>query len=114
MARQHDPPSQSVWGLLLPPGGPYESPNPDAGTPGGTGSGADDLPTHRIGGSRCDDACLAVGWTFALGASVSGVPIWNAATLQGDLMTAVEVSGAQSKSSVATVTDFLVEVLARG
>jgi len=51
---------------------------------------------------------------FALGASVSGVPIWNAATLQGDLMTAVEVSGAQSKSSVATVTDFLVEVLARG
>jgi hypothetical protein len=51
---------------------------------------------------------------FALGASVSGVPIWNAATLQGDLVTAVEVSGAQSKSSVATVTDSLVEVLARG
>jgi hypothetical protein len=42
------------------------------------------------------------------------VPIWNAVTLQGDLMTSVEVSGAQSKSSVATVTDFLVEVLARG
>jgi hypothetical protein len=51
---------------------------------------------------------------FALGASVSGVPNWNAATLEGNLMTAVEVSGAKSKSSIATVTDFLVEVLARG
>jgi hypothetical protein len=51
---------------------------------------------------------------FALGALVSGVPIWNAATLQGNLMTAVEVSGAKSKSSVRTVTDFLVEVVARG
>jgi hypothetical protein len=51
---------------------------------------------------------------FALGASVSGVPIWHAATLQGDLMTAVELSGAKSKSSVGTITDFLIEVLARG
>jgi hypothetical protein len=50
----------------------------------------------------------------ALGTSVRRVPVWNAATLQGDLMTAVEVPGAQSKSSVASVTDFLVEVLARG
>jgi hypothetical protein len=51
---------------------------------------------------------------FALGASVSGVPIWHAATLQGDLMMAAELSGAKSKSSVGTITDFLVEVLARG
>ena len=51
---------------------------------------------------------------FALGASVSGVPIWHAVTLQGDLMTAVEMSGAKSKSSVGTITGFLIEVLARG
>ena len=51
---------------------------------------------------------------FAIGASVSGVPIWNAAVLHSGLLTGVEVSGAKSKSSIATVKDFLIEILARG
>jgi len=51
---------------------------------------------------------------FAIGASVSGVPIWNAAVLQGGLLTGVEVSGAKSKASIATVKAFMIEILARG
>jgi hypothetical protein len=51
---------------------------------------------------------------FAMGASVNGVPTWQAVALQGGLLTGVEVSGAGSKSSIATVKEFLIEILARG
>jgi hypothetical protein len=50
---------------------------------------------------------------FAIGASVSGVPIWRAVAQHGRLVTAVQVSGARSKSSVATVGDFLTWTIAR-
>jgi len=50
---------------------------------------------------------------FAIGASVSGVPIWRAVALHGGLVTAVQVSGARSKSSVATVSDLLMSTIAR-
>jgi hypothetical protein len=51
---------------------------------------------------------------FAIGASVSGVPIWYGAALLGGVLTGVEVSGAGSQASIATVKGFLIEILARG
>jgi len=51
---------------------------------------------------------------FAIGASVSGVPIWYGAALLGGLVTGIEVSGAGSKASIATAKGFLIEILARG
>jgi hypothetical protein len=50
---------------------------------------------------------------FAIGASVSGVPIWHAVGLQNDVAVAVEVSGAESNSSIATVSQFLLVTLSR-
>lgn len=63
-------------------------------------SGRQDLP--KIGAGA-----------FAVGASVSGVPIWNAVALHEDTVVAVEVSGADSRSSIATVTEFLGQTLDR-
>jgi hypothetical protein len=51
---------------------------------------------------------------FAIGASVSGVPIWYAAVVHGDLLSGVQLSGAGSKASVGTIKAFMIEVLARG
>lgn len=51
---------------------------------------------------------------FAIGASVSGVPIWYAAVVHADRLTGVQISGAGSKSSVGTIKAFMIEVLARG
>ncbi|MEU4389544.1 hypothetical protein [Kribbella sp. NPDC023855] len=51
---------------------------------------------------------------FAIGASVSGVPIWYAAVVHADRLTGVQLSGAGSKSSVGTIKAFMIEVLARG
>ena len=50
---------------------------------------------------------------FAIGASVSGVPIWRAVAQHDGVVTAVQVSGARSRSSVATVGDFLTLTIAR-
>jgi hypothetical protein len=50
---------------------------------------------------------------FAIGASVSGVPIWYAVGLDRDEVVGVQVSGADSRSGVGTVTDFLGRTLAR-
>jgi hypothetical protein len=50
---------------------------------------------------------------FAVGASVSGVPLWTAVALHEDAVIAVEVSGADSRSSIATVSDFLGRTLDR-
>lgn len=52
-------------------------------------------------------------FAFAIGASVSGVPIWKAVALDGEAVVAVEVSGADSNSSLATVSDFLARTLRR-
>ena len=51
---------------------------------------------------------------FAIGASVSGVPIWYGAALLGGVLTGIEVSGAGSKASIATAKGFMIEILARG
>ena len=51
---------------------------------------------------------------FAIGASVSGVPIWYGAALLGGLLTGIEISGAGSKASIATAKGFMIEILARG
>jgi hypothetical protein len=53
------------------------------------------------------------GGAFAIGASVSGVPLWHAVATHDGLVTAVEVSGATSKSSVASVSDFLLLTMER-
>ena len=50
---------------------------------------------------------------FAVGGSISGVPIWHAIAVHSGRVTAVEVSGAGSRSSVATVGDFLFSTLDR-
>ena len=50
---------------------------------------------------------------FAIGASVSGVPIWKAVAIDGSFVVAVEMSGADSRSSVARVGEFLGETLRR-
>jgi hypothetical protein len=50
---------------------------------------------------------------FAVGASVSGVPIWHAVAAHKGRVVAVEVTGADSKSSIATVSGFLLSVLDR-
>jgi hypothetical protein len=50
---------------------------------------------------------------FAIGGSISGVPIWHAIAVHRGRVTAVEVSGAGSRSSVATVGDFLFSTLDR-
>jgi hypothetical protein len=52
-------------------------------------------------------------FAFAIGASVSGVPIWKAVAVDGEAVVAVEVSGAESNSSLAVVADFLDRVLRR-
>ncbi|NEA32830.1 DUF3558 domain-containing protein [Streptomyces sp. SID13031] len=51
---------------------------------------------------------------FAIGASVSGVPIWYAVVQHAGVLTGVQVSGAGSKASVGTIKAFMIEVLARG
>jgi hypothetical protein len=51
---------------------------------------------------------------FAIGASVSGVPIWYGAALLGGVLTGVELSGAGSQAGIATIKGFLIEILARG
>jgi hypothetical protein len=51
---------------------------------------------------------------FAIGASVSGVPIWYAAVEHAGVLTGVQISGAGSKSSVGTIKAFMIEILARG
>jgi hypothetical protein len=51
---------------------------------------------------------------FAIGASVSGVPIWYGAALLGGVLTGIEVSGAGSSASIATAKGFMIEILARG
>ena len=48
---------------------------------------------------------------FAIGASVSGVPIWHAVAVHHGQVVAVEVSGAGTQSSLATVSDFLLTAL---
>ena len=48
---------------------------------------------------------------FAIGASVSGVPLWHAVALDHGRAFAVEVSGADSRSSQATVSDFALTVV---
>jgi hypothetical protein len=50
---------------------------------------------------------------FAIGGSVSGVPIWNAVARHDEHVTAVEVSGADSRSGIATIKDFLALTIAR-
>ena len=50
---------------------------------------------------------------FAVGASVSGVPIWSAVAMDGEVAVAVELSGAGSRSSVARVRRFLARSLSR-
>jgi hypothetical protein len=50
---------------------------------------------------------------FAVGASVSGVPLWSAVARHEGRVVAVEVSGADSRSSVATIIEFLGQTLAR-
>jgi hypothetical protein len=61
---------------------------------------------------RQDLAWLGNG-AFAIGASVSGVPIWRAVAPHGEWVTAVQVSGARSEASVATASDFLMLTIAR-
>ncbi|MEV6286872.1 hypothetical protein [Kribbella sp. NPDC051770] len=51
---------------------------------------------------------------FAIGASVSGVPNWRAASVESGLLTGVQMSGAGSLASAATIKIFMIEVLARG
>lgn len=51
---------------------------------------------------------------FAIGASVSGVPIWYAAVEHAGVLTGLQISGAGSKSSVGTLKAFMIEILARG
>ncbi|WBQ02245.1 DUF3558 family protein [Kribbella sp. CA-293567] len=51
---------------------------------------------------------------FAIGASVSGVPIWYAVVEHAGVLTGVQTSGAGSKASVGTIKEFMIEVLARG
>jgi uncharacterized protein DUF3558 len=51
---------------------------------------------------------------FAIGASVSGVPIWYAVVEHAGVLTGVQISGAGSKASVGTIKAFMIEVLARG
>lgn len=51
---------------------------------------------------------------FAIGASVSGVPNWYAAVLQGGYLTGIQVAGAGSTASIATAKAFMIEILARG
>jgi hypothetical protein len=50
---------------------------------------------------------------FAIGGSISGVPIWHAIAVHHGRVIAVEVSGAESRSSVAVVGDFLFSTLDR-
>jgi hypothetical protein len=54
------------------------------------------------------------GDAFAIGASVSGVPIWHAVALAHGQAVAIEVSGADSHASQATVSDFLLTVADEG
>jgi hypothetical protein len=51
---------------------------------------------------------------FAIGASVSGIPIWYAAVEHAGVLTGVNISGAGSKASVGTIKAFMIEILARG
>ncbi|WP_328323096.1 DUF3558 domain-containing protein [Kribbella sp. NBC_00382] len=51
---------------------------------------------------------------FAIGASVSGIPIWYAAVEHAGVLTGVQLSGAGSKASVGTIKAFMIEILARG
>jgi hypothetical protein len=63
-------------------------------------TGRHDLPSAGEGG-------------FAIGGSVSGVPLWHAVAVHHDQVVAVEVSGAGSRSGIAAVTDFLLTALDR-
>lgn len=51
---------------------------------------------------------------FAIGASVSGVPIWYAVVEHAGVLTGVQIAGAGSKASVGTIKAFMIEILARG
>ena len=51
---------------------------------------------------------------FAVGASVKGIPIWYGGTRHGDWMTVVEMSGGGTKAGVASVTEFLLDIIERG
>jgi hypothetical protein len=51
---------------------------------------------------------------FAIGASVKGIPIWYGGTRHGDWMTIVEMSGGGTKAGVASVTEFLLDIIERG
>jgi hypothetical protein len=51
---------------------------------------------------------------FAMGASVSGIPNWYAAVLQGGYLTGIQVAGEGSAASIATAKAFMIEILARG
>jgi hypothetical protein len=52
--------------------------------------------------------------TFAMGASVIGVPKWYAAVVQGGVLTGIRMAGAGSSASIATAKAFMIEILARG
>lgn len=51
---------------------------------------------------------------FAIGASVKGVPIWYGGARHGDWMTVVEMSGGNTKAGVASVTEFLLDIIEHG
>jgi hypothetical protein len=69
--------------------------------------------SHARGGSAQQELDQFGPDAFAMGASVSGVPLWFAVARHEGRVVAVEVSGADSRASIATVIEFLGQTLAR-